>query len=152
MALGRGQPGILPEDFKIGPLGTSRTGNADRDAAWNEASQFLTRLVAGTVDRQSMTPDARETLGDTLAYGLEQGYAPTSFRLGSPKEETGGELAVNVRLFGADSSSEGEIYLARADDRWLVEDMQVNLADLAVPSEVSPERFLPSPYRWLLEE
>jgi len=152
LALGRGNAGILPEDFKIGPLGNGSSGTPDKDAAYAAASGFLARLVAGSVDREAITPEARESLSDMIAYGLQKGYAPTSFRLGVPKGETSGELAANVRLFDADSSSEGEIYLALASGRWLVADMQVNLADLAVPSAAPKQRFFPSPYRWLLEE
>ncbi len=152
LAIGRGQPGILPEDFRIGPLGNGQSGSSDRDAAWQAASRFLARLVAGTVDRASIAPDSRDSLSDTLTYGLQQGYAPTSFRLGAPKEESDGEIAANVRLFGATGTSEGEIYLARSANTWLVADVQVNLADLAVPPAAPKGPFLPSPYRWLLEE
>jgi hypothetical protein len=151
-AVGRGQAGILPEDFKIGPLAGGRSGSADKDAAYTAASSFLSRLVAGTVDRQAIAPESQESLADTLAYGLQQGYAPSSFRIGEPKEETNGELAANVRLFDSDSSSEGEIYLSRAADHWLVADLQINLAGLGTPSTSPKEKFFPSPYRWLLED
>ena len=152
LATGRSQAGILPEDFKIGPLAGGRSGSQDKDAAYAAASGFLSKLVAGTVDRQAMTPESQETLTDTLTYGLQQGYAPSSFRVGEPKEETNGELAANVRLFDSDSTIEGEIYLSRAADHWLVADVQINLADLATPSTQPKEKFFPSPYRWLLED
>ena len=151
MAIGRDQAGILPEDFKIGPLAGGRAGSPDKTGAYTAASGFLSRLVAGTVDRQAIAPESQENLTDTLAYGLQQGYAASSFRIGEPKEEANGELAANVRLFDSDSSSEGEIYLARAADHWLVADMQIDLADLAAPSPAPKEKFFPSPYRWLLE-
>jgi len=152
MALGRADQGILPEDFRIGALGNGRSGTPDQEAAFLAASRFLSRLSAGSVDRQAITPESQESLADTLSYGLEQGYAPSSFRIGAPKEEPDGEVAANVRLFDADSSSEGEIYMARAAGQWLVADVQINLADLAIPSTPPKERFFPSPYRWLLEE
>jgi hypothetical protein len=152
LATGRGQAGILPEDFKIGPLASGRSDSPDKDAAYTVATAFLTRLVAGTVDRQAIAPESQESLTDTLTYGLKQGHAPSSFRVGEPKQETDGELAANVRLFTSDSSSEGEIYLAGASDHWLVTDVQINLADLAAPSTAPKEKFFPSPYRWLLED
>ncbi len=152
VALGRGQAVVLPEDFRIGPLGNGQTGTPDKDAAFAAASSFLSRLVAGTVDRQAITPDEQESLADTLTYGLQQGYVPTSFRLGAPKDEPDGELAANLRLFDAVGSSEGEIYLSRAAGQWLIADVQIDLAQLAVPRTPSKERFFPSPYRWLLED
>jgi hypothetical protein len=83
---------------------------------------------------------------------LERGYTPSSFRLGVPKDVAGGQIAANVRFFGGEGTSEGEIYMARAGTQWLVADVQVNLADLAVARAAPKEKFFPSEYRWLLEE
>ena len=151
MALGRDSR-FLPEDFKIGPLGSTLASSKDADAAFAAASGFLAGLVAGSIDRQWITPDAQDTLSDTLTYALERGYAPRSFRLGVPKDVAGGQIAANVRFFGSEGTSEGEIYMARAGTQWLVADVQVNLADLAVARAAPKEKFFPSEYRWLLEE
>ncbi len=142
----------MPEDFKIGPLGNGATENAESDAAFAAASGFLAGFVSGTVERQWIAPDAQDTLSDTLAYALEKGYTPSSFRLGVPKDVAGGQIAANVRFFGGEGTSEGEIYMARAGTQWLVADVQVNLADLAVARAAVKEKFFPSEYRWLLEE
>src|SRR5271157_4794492 len=112
MALGR-QTRTLPEDFKIGPLGDNRTENQDANAAVSAAEAFLTSLVAGKADGSLLAADSQKTVLDTLTYGLKQGYAPSSFRVGTPKVQDDGEIAANVRLFGADGTAEGEIYMAR---------------------------------------
>jgi len=151
MALGR-QTRTLPEDFKIGPLGDNRTENQDANAAVSAAEAFLTSLVAGKADGSLLAADSQKTVLDTLTYGLKQGYAPSSFRIGTPKVQDDGEIAANVRLFGADGTAEGEIYMARTGRKWLVSDLQLSLAQLAVKREKSKEKYFPSAYRWLLEE
>jgi hypothetical protein len=151
MALGR-QTRALPEDFKIGPLGDDRTENQDENDAASTAETFLSGLVAGKPDRALLAAESEKTVLDTLTDGLKQGYAPRSFRLGTPKMQDDGEIAANVRLFGAEGSAEGEIYMARAGKKWLVSDLQLSLAQLAVKREKSKEKYFPSAYRWLLEE
>ena len=151
MALGR-QTRKLPEDFKIGPLGDNRTEDQDANGALSVADAFLTGLVAGKPDGALLAADSQKTVLDTLTYGLKQGYTPSSFRLGTPKAQDNGEIAANVRLFGAEGTAEGEIYMARTGKKWLVTDLQLSLAQLAVKREKSKEKYFPSAYRWLLEE
>jgi hypothetical protein len=151
MALGR-QTRALPEDFKIGALGDDRTENQEENGAISTADAFLTGLVAGKPDRALLAAESEKTVLDTLTYGLKQGYTPSSFRLGTPKVQDDGGIAANVRLFGAEGSAEGEIYMARAGKKWLVSDLQLSLAQLAVKHEKSKEKYFPSAYRWLLEE
>lgn len=151
MALGR-QTRALPEDFKIGVLGDDRTENQEENGAISTADAFLAGLVAGKPDRALLTAESEKTVLDTLTYGLKQGYTPSSFRLGTPKVQDDGGIAANVRLFGAEGSAEGEIYMARAGKKWLVSDLQLSLAQLAVKHEKSKEKYFPSAYRWLLEE
>jgi hypothetical protein len=151
MALGR-QTRMLPEDFKIGPLGDNRTEDQDADAAVSAAEAFLDSIVAGKPDGTRVTAESSKTVLDTLTYGLKQGYAPSSFRIGTPKTQDDGEIAANVRLFGPDGTAEGEIYMSRDGKKWLVSDLQLSLAQLAVKREKAKEKYFPSAYRWLLEE
>jgi hypothetical protein len=150
MALGRDHR-IMPEDFKIGPLGDNRA-EKDESRALVAASAFLDRLVAGSVDKTLLTPESRDAVADTLTYGLRQGNTPTAYRLGSPKTTDSGEIAASVRLFGAEGTSEGEIYVAQSGSTWLVADLQLSLAQLSVKQEKPKEKFFPLEYRWLLEE
>ncbi len=151
MALGR-QTRALPEDFKIGPLGDNRGADQDANGAVSTAEAFLAGLVAGKPDRAFLASETEKTVLDTLTYGLKQGFNPTSFRLGTPKMQDDGEIAASVRLFSADGSAEGEIFMERAGKKWLVSDLQLSLAQLAVKREKSKEKYFPSAYRWLLEE
>jgi hypothetical protein len=151
MAMGR-DGRLMPEDFKIGPLGDRRMDKQDESRALETASTFLDRLVAGTVDRKLLSPGSQDSVSDALTFGLRQGYTPTGYRLGAPKTRENGEITAAVRLFGAQGTSEGQIYLASSGSQWLVADLQLSLAQLSVKREKPKEKFFPLEYRWLLEE
>jgi hypothetical protein len=151
MALGRGTV-LLPEDFKIGPLGDAGTAKKDQQSAMLAAGSFLSDLIAGKVDSKLLTPEAQSRVPDTLAFGLKQGYTPTAYRLGAPRTREDGEITATLRLFGVEGTSEGEIYMARAGDQWLVSDVQISLAGLSVKRPPAKEKYFPSAYRWLLED
>jgi len=151
MAIGR-SAAILPEDFKIGPLGDDRGGSSDQGKAMETADKFLSRLVAGSVERSMLASENQDAVAEALSFGLENGDTPTGFRVGKPRSREDGEVTAAVRLFGHDSSSEGEIYVAKSGSQWLVSDLQLNLAQLSVKTEKPKEKFLPLDYRWLLEE
>lgn len=151
MALGRDSR-ILPEDFKIGPMGDALAREKDQDQAMEAAGKFLTGLVGGKVDKDLITEGSRDTMAGTLGFGLGNGNTPTSWRLGTPRTRGDGEVTAAVRLFRDDSSSEGEIYVARSGSKWLVSDLQLSLAQLSVKSDKPKEKFFPLDYRWLLEE
>ena len=142
----------LPEDFKVGPLGDERGGSVDEQAAMGAADTFLSRLVKGSVEKSLIAPGSQSSLSDSLAYGLEQGSAPRSFRRGIAKTRDDGEITATVRLFGPEGTAEGEIYMAKPKAQWLVADLQLSLAQMAVKLEKPNEKFFPSAYRWLLEE
>ena len=151
MALGRDRR-ILPEDFRIGQLGDERSGRPDEGRALSAASAFLARLVSGSVDKKLLAPESQDTVADTLAFGLKQGNAPKSYRLGAPKSRENGEITAAVRLFGPEGTSEGEIYVSPSGSQWLVADLQLSLAQLSVKQDKPKEKFFPLEYRWLLEE
>jgi hypothetical protein len=151
MALDRDRR-TLPEDFKIGPLGDERGGSVEEQAAIGAADKFLSHLVKGTVDKSLIAPESQASLTDMLTYGLQQGTTPAAFRLGTAKTRDDGEITATVRLFGPDGTAEGEIYMEKPKTQWLVTDLQLSLAQMAVKREKPKEKFFPSAYRWLLEE
>ena len=108
--------------------------------------------MTGKVDATLLVPDSREAVSDALSFGLEKGNTPTAFRVGRPRTRDDGQVTAAVRLFGHESSSEGEIYVSRTGSDWLVADLQLNLQQLSVKSEKPKEKFFPLDYRWLLEE
>jgi hypothetical protein len=151
MALDR-EKRLLPEDFKIGPLGEARGGKTDENGAVGAAEAFLASIIAGKVDAKLLAPESEKTVSDTISFGLRQGNTPKSFRIGVPKVRDDGEITATVRLFGEEGTSEGEIYMSRVGKLWLVSDLQLSLAQLAVKKDTPKEKFFPSTYRWLLED
>jgi hypothetical protein len=143
---------IAPEDFKIGPLGEPYGGTADENAAISAADAFLASVVAGKADQKLLSPESGKTIAGMISFGLQQGYAPKSFRVGDPKTRDDGEITATVRLFGGDGTAEGEIYMSRVGKSWLVSDLQLSLAEMAVKKDKPKEKFFPSTYRWLLED
>ena len=143
---------MLPEDFKIGPLGDDHGSEKDQDQAMEAAARFLSELVAGKVDKDLMAAESRDAMAGTLSFGLEKGNTPISWRVGRPRTRDDGDVTAPVRLFGRSGSSEGEIYVSRSGSKWLVADLQLSLAELSVKSEKPKEKFFPLEYRWLLEE
>jgi hypothetical protein len=143
---------LLPEDFKIGPLDDGRDGSADEKTAVLAAASFLSRLAKGGVEKSLIAPDSQATLSDSLAYGLQRGPAPSSWRIGTAKTHDDGEITAPVRLFGPEGTAEGEIYLVKSSQKWLVSDLQISLAQMAEKREKPKEKFFPSAYRWLLED
>ena len=151
MALGRSKP-LLPEDFKVGQLGDDHSGTSDQGSAMAAAGKFLAGLVAGTVETELVAPDSQSALLNSLSYEIERGNTPKSYRLGAPKNHDNGEITATVRVFGDQSSSEGEIYMAASGRQWVVADIQLSLGELAVKKERSKDKYFPSEYRWLLKE
>jgi hypothetical protein len=145
-------PRLLPEDFKIGPLGDAGQGTADGKSAFESATALLASLVSGKVDAKLLASDSAQALLDMLAFGFEGDRAPTSFRLGAPVSHPDGEITVNARLFRGPGATEGVVYLRRENREWLVADIQISAAGLAEARERPKQKFFPSPYRWLLGE
>jgi len=151
MALGR-ESRFLPEDFKIGPLGDARGSDLRGDKAMTTAEHFLSHLVGGTIETKDISPDAQASLSDTISYGLKRGYQPIAYRLGAIKTDANGQMSATLRLWGTVGTSEGEIYFTRVGEEWLVSDLQLSLAQMAVAKTAPKEKFFPSAYRWLLED
>ena len=143
---------LLPEDFSIGPLSDQAVLEGKDRAAMTTARSFLSALTEARVDSGLLSPDSTSQLRDSLSYHLKKGEAPSSYRIGRPKELSSGEIAFNVRLFQGEGAAEGEIYLSENDKTWRVSDFQLNLAELSEIREKKGEKFIPSSYRWLLGE
>lgn len=141
---------LVPEDFEIGPLADARAAGGDEKAALAAAAALLSSVAAGAPQAGQVTEDSRDAVLDLLSPVGAPGQGPLAFRLGRPVTLPDGEISVNLRLLRGEGTAEGEMYMRRQDGRWLVADVQVNPAALAVARGKPEERFFPSPYRWLL--
>jgi hypothetical protein len=151
LTLGRNSS-VLPEDSMIGLLSGAGDLTGDEAGAGAAAAEFLAGLVKGKVEAELLSASRSSAFVDSLERNLALGSVPTSFRLGKPKKLSDGELAFNVRLFKAEGSAEGEIYLEPKDKRWKVSDFQISLSQLSEKRKKDKETFIPNSYRWLLGE
>lgn len=152
LTLGARDQRILPEDFKIGPVADALAGDADTQQVLKAANAFLARLAAGKVEPSALAPEAQSRISDMIAFAVDHGSVPRSWRLGSFRKRETGEMTAAVRLFGAVGTSEGELTLEHSARQWLISDFQISLGALQVKSEKPKDRFFPSSYRWMLEE
>ncbi len=152
LTLGARDQRTLPEDFKIGQIADVLAGDADTQQALKAANAFLARLAAGKVDPGVLAPEAQSRISDMIAFAVEHGSVPRTWRLGSLRKRETGEMTAAVRLFGTVGTSEGELTLEHSARQWLISDFQISLGALQVKPEKPKDRFFPSSYRWMLEE
>jgi hypothetical protein len=142
------EAGDTVEPAEDAGLSAAAVLGADERAALSAAASFLSVLSRGKA-AGNLIAAAAPALSHSLSYYLERGDVPSSFRLGVPKRQENGEIAVNVRLFKTGGSSEGEIYLVREKRGWRVSDFQVDLSRMR-EKRAKRGDFMPSSYRWLL--
>lgn len=153
----------LPEDFKIGALEDILAGSKDRQELISVVHRFFNSLAQGRIDSDSILRADRERICRSLAYYVERNIVPETYRLGriAMPEEAGNsadridgdyspqdEARLNIRLFGKDGVSEGELYLAKADGRWYIADIQISFELLNRAYVRQEEEFVPSLYGW----
>ncbi len=132
---------LAPSDFEIGPLFPA-AGGEPMEAA-------VSALLAGLLGRK-LAADALSEAGlavATLVLAGELEAAPpiTEVRAGAPVRQPGGGASVALRLFTATGSATGfAVLYPDGDGSWLVENLQLDLASLAMPA-VRPEPW--DPYR-----
>jgi hypothetical protein len=142
----------MAEDFTLGPLGDATAGTDEQKEALLAAEQFLSSLVGGSPSPELLSPGSGQAILELLQPLTGAQAAPSAFRLGNAVALPAGELSANIRLSRGRGRAEGEIYLGKEAGRWLVTDVQVNPAALALVHEKPAKKFFPSPYRWLLGE
>lgn len=142
---------VLPHDYAIGPLQDLLTAGDEEEAhaVTTALLPFLRALAEGRVAPAAVAPDRLRSLQRSLQFHLDAGAAPHAARIGAVTIADG-EAAAAVRLFGDPGRVAGEIYLAAADGRWQVVDVQLDLPRLALPYSPREPEFVPRSDRWLL--
>jgi hypothetical protein len=111
------------------------------------AVRFLAGLAEGKVPDAELLPERREELSRSLQHYLDRGLLPSRYRLGPWSELEDGSLRCRLRLFGDPGAGSGELYLAVAEGRWYVTDLQAGLAVLGVAAPRRTEKFVPTEAR-----
>lgn len=138
--------GYLPEEFQIGPLADRFSEDPDRRAIYKAVWEFFQELAAAELPAQSILPDSRAAIRRTLDLALTESYLPDQAAIGQIiiTEKTG---RLNVALSGDPGRTEGEVSVAKLDDRWYVSDIQIDFSKLSVEPD-EEERFEPVSYDW----
>jgi hypothetical protein len=150
-----GGPALLPEDFRIGPLEDRLTAGGAEQKILKAAAGFLDALVSGTFAEAIVLPEKRPDLRRSLAYYIEEGLVPATYRLGAIYLEQGPSTpesaSLNLRLYGSPGVAEGEMYLSLREGTWYVTDIQAGFPFLGEPYARETEKFVPSVYGWRLQ-
>ncbi len=136
-----------PEDVVIGKLQDRYTEDREAENVFLRIDTFLSAFAQSLIDTGSIHPDSAGDLTRTLRYHIERGNVPNDHRIGAARvEEENG--SANIRLLGGAGRASGEVFLAKAEERWYITDLQIDLGELA--EEYQPEEeYEPGVYRWI---
>ena len=140
-------PPILPEDFKIGPLG----GGPEQEPVLNPVRQLLKGLSEGTTDETLLVSELRPSLMRIL-----EDFPPgdLTYRLGKVHFLDEGYSSVNCRIYRPIEGDEqavasGELHLEYFEGAWLIAAVDIDFQDLVRPYLRDTASFEPQTYRWL---
>ena len=138
---------IVPDDFLIGPLQDLNDQNAIDRSVIKTVEEFCAALMAGRLLTDRIDEINRTLLGFSLSYFLDNDILPRSYRLGVIDFSNPEECRVPVRLLSDNGSAEGEFYLEKKNEVWLISDIQVNLQNLQRENkEGKGDKFKPNKY------
>lgn len=113
----------------IGPLADSQRTVASERAAVDAAEKLLTAVHHGDLHGAPLSRQGLIHVAASINYYLRRGLALVSFRLGMV-ERSGDTAFLRARLTGPLGSIPAELYLIRANGRWLIDDLQTDWAAL----------------------
>ena len=134
-----------PEDFEIGELQIISEDENVR-AVLRRIRAFQEGLQEAAVPLDDVHPDWKNQAQRSLGFHLERGHLPKEVRVGTVDIYAPGEARANIRLIGEPGVAFGEIYLKKEGDLWLVNDLQLDMGDLAVLPVEREELYEPSVY------
>ena len=146
------QQRLVAEDFRLGPLEDCIKTTLDFAKAYQTISLFFKSLLARNPDYSLCEEKSQKQLRALLNYPLSQGLLPDRFRLGKFSYEGQNILRANIRLYKGKAITEGEIYLTKAEDVWLLSDLQVGFVLLNQEYQPSGQPFRPGGFEFLLRD
>ena len=142
-------PRVMAHDYAIGPLQDLLAAEGAAQAVTATLIPFLRALAQGAIAERAVAPDRLRSLRRSLQYHLKEGALPHAARIGAVIVAEH-EAHVAVRLFGETARVAGEIYLEPGAEGWRIVDLQLDLAQLALPYSPREREFVPRSDRWLL--
>ena len=136
----------VPDDFKIGPLADYHKYAGERSTVLSQVDQFCLSLTNNELKDELLDEQNRALLTESLQYYLKRDIKPTEYRIGLVELSGDGSSHVPVRFLSGRGISEGDIYLVRRAEAWLITDVQVDLQRLEQDYVRSDEEFVPASY------
>lgn len=136
----------VPDDFKIGPLEDYYSKNAERRAILSRVDLFCLALTKNELKDDLLDGQNRSLLVESLKYYLKKEIIPGEYRIGLVHINEDGSSHVPVRLLSNRGVSEGDIYLVKRENVWLITDIQVDLQRLEQEYVRGNEEFVPASY------
>jgi hypothetical protein len=146
LALRNGEP-VLPEDFVIGNLQSTKPEDRDRQIVVEKAESFSRALVRGAVPEVPVHPEWRDDMKRALWYHQENSAFPKKIRIGEIIID-GSTARANMRLIGDQGRAAGELFFELAEGEWYITDIQADFSKLDRPY-TRDKQFEPSIYQWL---
>jgi hypothetical protein len=146
LALRNGEP-VLPEDFVIGNLQSTKPEDRDEQIIAAKAESFSRSLVRGAVPEEPVHPEWRDDMKRSLWYHQENSTFPKNIRIGKIIID-GSTARANMRLIGEEGRAAGELFFELTGGEWYITDIQADFSKLDRPY-TRDEQFEPSIYQWL---
>ena len=135
-----------PDDFKIGPLEDYFSKNAETRKILSRVDLFCLALTMNELKEDLLVEQNRSLLVESLQYYLRREIVPGDYRIGLVHINEDGSSHVPVRFLSNRGVSEGDIYLIKRENTWLIADIQVDLQRLEQEYVRSKEEFVPASY------
>lgn len=138
---------VMPEDFVVGKLQSTKPENRDQQMIVAKAESFSRALVRGAVPEEPVHPQWRDDMKRALWYYHNNSIFPDTIRIGEIIID-GSTARANIRLIGDGGRSSGELFFEMAGGEWYITDIQADFSKLDQPY-TREEQFEPSIYQWL---
>lgn len=138
---------VLPEDFVIGKLQSTKPEQRDQQLIVEKAELLSRALVRGAVPEGPVHPEWRDDMKRALWYYQNTSTFPDTIRIGEIIID-GSTARANVRLLGDKGRAPGELFFEMDNGEWYITDIQTDFSKLDRPY-TREEQFEPSIYRWL---
>ncbi len=141
-------PPVYPEDMIIGEVG-GEPRDRDEWIILETLNLFFNDMSSGELNTEGVESGSRNYLEKILRPVFDNEIFPDSFRLGKPFLAEEDNARVNVRLFGIQGRSSGEVFLVKEEGNWMISDIQIDFSKLSEVYKKEYETFEPRLYRWL---
>ena len=136
---------LYPEDYKIGNLYNPNESTIENRSIAEIIINFLNTLKNKKIKQENLLSKAVIKLKALFQNILDGKINFLSYRIGTmtTEEETS---RVNIRLWSPLSTTEGEVYLIKTNNRWYIEDFQIDINILSIQKKEENNKYIPNTY------